>query len=166
MRILISIAITKVFHQLCRCIPKVQRNGQITRTAHLLKGGIDTLISRIVLLGTSEIDHRFSQRYAPLRPSYAVDCIEGSVCQQQSIGVRKSDILGCADHYSACDKAWIFASFNHPSHPIEGGIGVSSTDRLDECRHKVIVHLTVLIVCQGVFLQLFLHEFIGDNNLI
>jgi hypothetical protein len=45
-------------------------------------------------------------------------------CNNQSLWICKADVLRCVMHDSARDIHRVFAPFDHPSEPVEGGICV------------------------------------------
>ena len=165
-RILISIAISQVLHQLGRRITQMERHRQIASLAHQLYRSIDGFISRVVLLRTSEVDHRLSQGYPPFGPTNLRHSIKGRIGQKKRIRISQSDVFCRTDDDSSRNKLRVFASFYHTSHPIKGRIRVGATYRLDESRHYIIVHLTALIVGQGVLLQSLLHHLIRHNDVV
>lgn len=56
----------------------------------------------------------------------------------------------------------VFATFYHACHPIERCVRVAASYAFDECGDDVVVHLSLLVVCQRVLLYALSHKGIRD----
>ena len=54
-------------------------------------------------------------------------------------GVGQADVLGGQDHEPAGDEAGVLACLDHASQPIQAGIRIRASDRLDEGGDDVVV---------------------------
>src|SRR5699024_4336693 len=72
----------------------------------------------------------------------------GDTCLQHS-GVSHTDIFGGVHDQSAGDEAGVFATGDHPGHPVDSGVGIRPTHRFDERGDDVIVLVTVTVVTSG-----------------
>ena len=163
-RVLVTVAVAEVLHQLRRRIAQMERDGEVAGAAHQLQGFIDGFVGGVVLLRPCQVDHRLGQRDASLGPSDLRHGIEGGVRQQEGVGIRQSDVLRRTDDDPPGDELRVLAPLYHARHPVESRLGVGAPDRLDERRDDVVVHLAVLVVGKGVLLQPLLHDAVGDGD--
>ena len=98
-----------------------------------------------------------------LRSMHEVDGHQAGLILKGFVGVGESG-RGSRNHQSAGNESRIFASFHHTGQPVDRSVGITATNRLDESGDNVIMHLSILVVCQRILLQPFGHHFIGDDN--
>jgi len=58
--------------------------------------------------------------------------LKGSNGDTQGTRVSQSDILGSGNDETSGDKAWFFATLEHQGEPVQSGIGVAATHRLNK----------------------------------
>ena len=152
-RILVILAVIQLLHQLRGGVTEVERHGQVARLTHQRQRTVDGQISRVALRTARQIDRRLGQDDAPLRPPDLLQRLEASVGQQQRVGVGQPDVLRRRDDQPTRNELRILASLDHPRQPVDGRVRVATTDRLDEGRDDVVMHLAALVVGCGVLLQ-------------
>ena len=123
--------------------------------------GSDGEVSTVAFGRGCQVDGALAQWNASFGPTNLVDDVEGGVGQQQSVGVSQSYVLGGEDTQAARNELGVFAALNEAGEPIDGRIGVATTDALDESRDDVVVHLAVLVEGEGILLQS-----AGDNLVV
>ena len=92
-RILISLAVAKCFHQACRGVAQMQRHGILRRTfyvfLHLAIGGVHG-----VRLGSSaEIDHRLRQREVAFGDAEKIKSVTSGKRDAERVGVGQTCLL-------------------------------------------------------------------------
>ena len=129
--------------------------------AHVLQGSVYGVVGTVALGRSGQVDGCLGQGYATLRPPYLLHGIEGGICQEQGIGVCQTYVLRGRDYQAPCYEGRVFPTLYHACQPVDGGIGVAASYALDEGRDDVVVHLSVLVVCQGVLLKALRHQRVG-----
>ena len=161
-RVAVAFAIAQILHQLRGRITQVERYGEVARLLDEGEGTVDRHIGAIALLATSQVDDRLGQGDATLGPADALEGLGAGGGEKEGVGVSKANVFGCGDHQSACDERRVFASLDETCEPINSGIGVTSSDALDECRSDVVVEFTTLVEGQGIRLHTLTDQFVGD----
>ena len=139
----------------------MQRHRQAARLAHVLQGCVNGVVGTVALWRGGQVYGCLRQRDTPLGPPYLLHGIEGSISQEQGVGVCQAYVLRGRDYQAPCYEGRIFPTLYHACQPVDGGIGVAASYALDEGRDDVVVHLSVLVVCQGVLLKALRHQRVG-----
>ena len=84
--------------------------------------------------------------------------------EKEGIGVSKAYVFGGGDHQSAHDERRVFAALDEACEPIDSGVGVTSSDALDECRSDVVVEFTALVEGQGIRLHTLADQLVRDQK--
>lgn len=119
----ITIMIPQVGHQFGGGIAQMQRYRLVAGATHEVEGLVDGKIGTVALLACGQIDGCLGERYPAFRPTNLIDCIKGGICQQEGVGIGKTNVLGCTYHKTTGYKLWVLTTLNHTSKPIERGIG-------------------------------------------
>ena len=163
-RILIIVSITQLFHQFGRCIAQVQGYGQIAGLAYKFQGIVDGHVGGVTLRACGEVNGGFRQRDASFGPTHFHYGVETRIGNQQGVRVCQSHVFRSGNDEAAGDECGIFSGFHHAGQPIDGTVGITATDGLDEGGNDIIMHLSVFVVGKRILLQAFCHHLIGDDD--
>ena len=130
--VFVAVVIAEFCHEFGWGVADGQGNRQVACLLHVLKGCVDGEIGGVALGTRGEIDGGFCQWYASFGHTDFRHGIETGVGKKKGVGIGESDVLGCADDESASNEQWVFTSFNHAGEVVDGCVGVTSSDALDE----------------------------------
>ena len=158
----LTFAIAEVFHEFGRGIAEPDGYWLVWGFASEVEGSIPSIGGVAVFAGFGEGDAGVGENETRLGHTDALDGLEAGGGKRECAVASETDIFGCKNDHAASDEFGIFASGNHASEVVEGGVGVGAAHGFDECRDGVIMVVAFFVVAWEFFAGGFDDDFLGD----
>ncbi len=122
----------------------------LARFAH---GRLERHVDRVAFWRTGEIDNGLCNRQFALGTAKAFLYIPGGHAQRQRTRVGIADIFTGHAHHAARQIQWVTATVDHPRKPVQGRVGIGTTNRLVQCRYLVVERLAALVEAASTVTQ-------------
>ena len=142
MRVLVALSVTEAFGTLVVTIAEVDRHLSPGLIAHIGLGSAQGDGDPIRLGGRGEVNHCVGQIELRFRQTNELDCPGSSISHHERIRIGHTDVFAGQDHETTSNEPGVLAGFEHSGQPIETGIGVGASNRLNERRDDVVVIIT------------------------
>ena len=139
-------AVPQIFHRSGRGVAQMQRHRCLGCGFRSRHRRIHGQIRRVAFGRRGQVNNALTQGNAGLGHAQFLDGIKRGVGQNQGIGVGVSNVFRSGNNQASGYKCGRFAAHQHPSGPIQGGIGIRPADAFDEGRSHVVVGFASLVV--------------------
>ena len=148
MRVLVTHAVTPLFHRSSGSVAKLHRDrlgGALGDGFHRAR---ERLVCRVGFGSCSQVYRRLRQRQVALGNAQEMGRLLRADRLFERAGIRQADVFDRHADQPARDVQAILAGFEHPGQPVKRGIDIGRADALVERRDQVVVLLTGLVVEQ------------------
>src|SRR2546421_8272528 len=118
---------------------EVLGHGEGAPLADVFECGFDRQVAGVGFWGGCHVNGGLAEGYARFGHADFFDDVESGGGDGKGARVGVADVLGGEDRDAPRDETRVFAGFEHPRDPVDGGVGVGAAHGFDEGGGGIVV---------------------------